>query len=156
MFDNCGSPTLEVTNVDLHYETCEGGYVEVTWLATDASGNTSTCTQLFTIVPLNLESLLFTPGYLGECGESSDPSNKGWPQIYGDDITNVPGHCNIISSYIDKPIQLCGGGTKIMRTWTVFDWCVPTRIDHVQFIDLGDHVGPVLTCAADRLVSTDV
>ncbi|MBK8829716.1 MAG: T9SS type A sorting domain-containing protein [Saprospiraceae bacterium] len=156
VFDNCGSPTLEVTNVDLHYETCEGGYVEVTWLATDASGNTSTCTQLFTIVPLNLESLLFPPDYLGECGDSSDPSNTGWPQVYGDDITNVPGHCNIISSYIDKPIQLCGGGIKIMRTWTVFDWCVPTRIDHVQFIDLGDHVGPVLTCAADRLVSTDV
>ena len=43
-----------------------------------------------------------------------------------------------------------------MRTWTVFDWCVPTRIDQVQFIDLGDHAGPVLTCAPDRLVSTDV
>jgi len=156
VFDNCGDPTLEIVDIDLHYENCDGGYMRVQWLATDASGNTSSCMQEFTIVPLNLKSLLFPPDYEGECGDDSTPANTGWPQVNGGDITNIPGHCNIISGYTDKTIQLCGGGTKIMRTWSVFDWCVPSKIDHVQFINLGDHSGPVLTCAADFLVSTDV
>lgn len=155
VIDNCGAPTLELTNVDLSFAQCSGGYVRVEWLATDGSGNTSTCIQEFNIVPLNLETLLFPADYIGECGDNSDPSNTGWPQVNGGDITLIPGQCNIISSYKDKVIQQCGGGTKIMRTWTVFDWCVPTKIDHVQFIHLADHTGPVLTCPQNISVSTD-
>ena len=156
VIDNCGDPTLELVNVDLHYETCSGGYMRLSWLATDASGNTSTCEQQYNIIPLTLENLVFPKDYYGECGETSDPDHTGWPQADGIDLTNVPGHCNILASYIDKPIQLCGGGIKIMRTWTVFDWCVPSKEDHVQFIHLGDHTGPVITCTSNIQKSTDV
>jgi uncharacterized repeat protein (TIGR01451 family) len=156
VIDNCGDPTLELVNVDLHYETCSGGYILLSWLATDPSGNTSTCEQRYNIVPLTLESLAFPEDYYGECGDDSDPSNTGWPQVNGGDITLIPGHCNIISDYKDKPIQMCGGGVKIMRTWTVFDWCVPTKVDHVQFIHLPDHTGPAITCTSNIQKSTDV
>ena len=156
VIDNCGNPTLELVNVELHYETCTGGYILTEWLATDIFGNTSSCEQQYNIIPLTLETLQFPPDYDGECGDSSDPSNTGYPQVNGDDITLIPGHCNIISSYSDRTFPMCGGGTKIMRTWTVFDWCVPTSVEHVQFIILADQTGPVITCPQDITVSTGV
>ena len=153
--DNCGGTTITLQNVDLHFESCSGGYVTVDWLATDGSGNTSTCSQLFRIEPLNLESLQFPEDYQGECGDQSDPSHTGWPQVYGGDITDIPGYCNIISAYSDKTFATCGGGTKIMRTWTVLDWCIPSKVQHVQFIYLNDHTGPVLNCPKDMTAGMD-
>lgn len=156
VIDNCGGTTLALQNVDLHFESCSGGYILVDWLATDGSGNTSTCSQQFMLEPLDLESLQFPEDYQGECGDLSDPSHTGWPQVYGGDITDIPGYCNIISDYKDKVFATCGGGTKIMRTWTVLDWCIPSKVQHVQFIFLNDHTGPVLDCPKDITVGMDV
>ncbi len=42
---------------------------------------------------------------------------------------NAPLSCNIDASYVDgAPILLCTGSYKIIRTWTVLDWCgIPGR-----------------------------
>lgn len=154
--DNCGGATIEVVDVDLSFETCTGGFVLVTYEATDAFGNTSSCVQEFTIVPLTLDSLVFPADFIGECNGSSDPSVTGWPTVDGLDLSNIPGHCNILATYTDLVIPLCGGGIKIVRTFTVFDWCVPTKIEFVQFITLMDRTGPVLTCPVDMVIGTDV
>ncbi len=154
--DNCGGSTLEIIDRAFNFETCSGGYIRITWLATDGSGNTSTCIQEFIIEPLTLETLVFPPAFTGECTESSDPSVTGWPTVNGMDLTNIPGFCNIIATYSDLEIPLCGGGRKIIRTWTVFDWCVPEVVEFVQVIILMDRTGPVLTCPPDMTVGTDV
>lgn len=154
--DNCGGTTLEIVNIALSFETCEGGYVSVEWLATDAAGNTSTCVQEFGITPLTLDSLEFPADYTGDCDDSSDPSVTGWPQVDGIDLTDVPGHCNILATYTDNEFDLCGGGRKIIRTWTVLDWCAPESREFVQFIILADREGPVLTCTPDITVGTNV
>jgi uncharacterized repeat protein (TIGR01451 family) len=153
--DNCGGTTLELVDVVLDYETCEGGAILTTWLATDAAGNTSTCTQEYSIIPLTLDSLVFPTDYFGECDDSSDPSVTGWPQADGINLSNIPGHCNILATYTDNVLDLCGGGTKIIRHWTVFDWCVPDTREFFQFIILTDQTGPVLTCSDDITVGTD-
>jgi uncharacterized repeat protein (TIGR01451 family) len=154
--DNCGGTTLVLTNVEVNFLPCAGGYVLVSWLATDAVGNTSTCQQEFTIIPLTLETLRFPEDYIGECGDSSDPTNTGWPLVNGAPITDIPGYCNLMSTYTDRVIRLCGGGTKIIREWNIVDWCVPINVPFVQTIHLGDHTGPLLTCTSNLAVSTDV
>ncbi len=156
VIDNCGGATIEIVNIELSFETCSGGFIRVTWLATDAFGNTSTCEQVFDIEPLTLETLTFPADFVGECNGSSDPSITGWPQVDGKDLTNIPSHCNIIATYTDLVLPLCGGGTKIIRTWTVFDWCVPEVREFVQSIILMDRTGPVLTCSEDLTVGTSV
>lgn len=154
--DNCGGSGIELVDVNLDFETCSGGSILVTWLATDVAGNTATCEQEFTIIPLTLETLVFPADFFGNCDDSSNPDSTGWPQVDGLDLSNVPGHCNILATYTDNEFDLCGGGRKIIRTWTVFDWCVPETRQFTQFIILADQEGPVLTCPADMTVGTDV
>lgn len=154
IIDNCGY-TLEVANIELNDEGCGEGTVVVTWLVTDFSGNSASCDQEFEVLPLSADSLVFPPNYVGDCGTSSDPDVTGWPQIGGYDLTDDAGLCNLFLGYWDKPLEDCGGGQKILRTWTVLDWCTLELIEATQIIKLSDTQGPVLTCPADLTVGTD-
>ncbi len=49
----------------------------------------------------------------------------------------------------------CGNGEKIVRTWTVLDWCTQTTLECVQVIKLTDDEAPELTCPDDFEVGTD-
>ncbi len=70
-------------------------------------------------------------------------------------ITDESDLCNIFVGYWDKELNECGGGRKIVRTWTVLDWCAVEIVEAVQVIKLVDNVGPELTCPADYEVGTD-
>ncbi|HJW31282.1 MAG TPA: HYR domain-containing protein, partial [Saprospiraceae bacterium] len=153
--DNCPNPVVTIQHIDLNDEGCGGGYVRVTWLATDASGNTATCIQQLNIVPLSLDNLVFPANYIGVCGIVPDPSITGWPQVNGINITDAGGICNIFAGYWDHELNDCGGGIKIQRTWTVLDWCTQQLVEGIQIIKLSDTEGPVLTCPADVTVGTD-
>lgn len=154
--EDCGSVTVQVINIVLDYETCENGSILVTYKATDNAGNTNTCVQQLNIIPLTIEGLEFPGEYIGDCDDSTDPSNTGWPTVDGFNLTDIPGHCNILVTYNDLVFDLCGGGRKIMRTWRVFDWCVPAVEEFIQFIILEDRQGPELICPADLTVNTSV
>ncbi|MDQ3015618.1 MAG: T9SS type A sorting domain-containing protein [Bacteroidota bacterium] len=154
--DNCGGTTIEVVNIDLDYETCADGSILVTYLATDAAGNTATCVQQLNIIPLTLETLRFPADYFGDCNDDPSPENTGWPMVDGIELSDVPGFCNILSTYTDNEFATCGGGRKIIRSWRVFDWCVPEIREFVQFIILADQEGPVLSCPANLTLNTDV
>ncbi len=156
VIDNCGGTTLEIININVDFSNCGGGFIQVTWKATDASGNMSTCLQEFHIIPLTLETLTFPLDFEGICGGSSDPSVTGWPQVNGIDLNLAAGICNLYVTYKDLVIDLCGGGIKIIRTWTVIDWCTGQTSVFSQAIILADHQGPILTCVEDMLVGTDV
>lgn len=153
--DNCGDPTLEIIATDLINDNCTGGSITITWLATDNSGNTASCSQEFTIVPLSLDSLEFPENFIGECGGSVDPEITGWPQVNGIDVVDDGGLCNIFAGYWDKELAECGGGRKIVRTWTVLDWCTIEIVESVQVIKLTDTQGPELICPANITVGTD-
>ncbi|MDQ3017695.1 MAG: HYR domain-containing protein, partial [Bacteroidota bacterium] len=91
----------------------------------------------------------------GECGSSSHPSVTGWPTVNGINLTDEAGLCNLFMGYWDKLLQDCGGGVKILRTWTVLDWCTLELVEGTQIIKLSDDQGPVLTCPANITVGTD-
>lgn len=154
IIDNCGY-TLEVSNIEVDDQGCGQGTVIVSWLVTDFAGHSASCDQEFEILPLSADSLVFPPNYIGPCGSSSDPEVTGWPQIGGYDLTDDAGLCNLFLGYWDKPLEDCGGGQKILRTWTVLDWCTLELIEHQQIIKLSDTEGPILVCPQDLEVGTD-
>ncbi|RLA19607.1 MAG: hypothetical protein DRQ56_05050, partial [Gammaproteobacteria bacterium] len=151
--DGCGEVDYEYTD-EVSGDDCTAIVIERTWTVTDPSGNSSTCIQTITITPLDLDDLEMPEAYIGECGGSTDPSVTGWPTIGGMEITdgNV---CNIFTGWEDKPLADCGGGLKIIRYWTVLDWCNQEVVKGTQVIKLLDNVGPELTCPTDVTVSTD-
>jgi len=154
--DDCGGATLEVTNVDLHFADCSNGYVYISWLATDAFGNSTTCVQLFDIEPLNLNDIVWPVDYTGNCDDSSDPDNTGWPKLEGINLSDVVQSCNIWTQYDDQVVPICGHGKKIIRRWKVTNMCNAQSSIFIQTILLKDSVGPVLTCSPNITVSTSV
>ncbi len=152
--DACGEVTLTYTESESG-DACEELFLTRTWTATDGSGNTATCVQNITITPLTLDNVDFPAAYEEVCGESILPENTGWPTVDGIEITDESDLCNIFVGYWDKELNECGGGRKIVRTWTVLDWCAVEIVEAVQVIKLVDNVGPELTCPADYEVGTD-
>ncbi|MBK9105729.1 MAG: proprotein convertase P-domain-containing protein [Saprospiraceae bacterium] len=153
-YDACGEVELTYTDSESG-DDCEEQILTRTWTATDGSGNTSTCIQTITILPLTLDNIVFPPAYVGVCGESALPDHTGWPTVDGNPITEDNSLCNIFVGYWDKELNECGGGRKIARTWTVLNWCTVEVVEAVQVIKLSDNVGPELTCPADYEVGTD-
>ncbi len=151
--DACGDVTLVYTDQESG-ELCENVVITRTWIATDESGNTAQCVQTITILPLTLAGLEFPENYIGSCGQSSHPDNTGYPTLNGEELDN--GFlCNIFLTWEDHPLADCGGGIKIVRTWTVLDWCTLEIVEGTQVIKLTDDQAPVLTCPPDQTVSTD-
>ena len=70
-------------------------------------------------------------------------------------VANIVGqYCNYQQSHSDQTLQTCGNTFKIVRTWTVLDWCtgavVTTGVggeDNVQVIKVLDEVAPTISRA---------
>lgn len=177
-------PTIEDCSGDMtsfqidHFDSitdgdCTDAYstlINRTWVATDEFGNTTTCIQTITVERVSLVD--FTPecpvNVTLQCSMDSQPStapaDTGYPYfvINGIDYDIVPGadnFCELASSYSDEEFDLCGGGRKILRTWTVYDWCVSTDLDEnpytcIQVIKIEDNEAPVVECPEPFSVST--
>jgi hypothetical protein len=136
-----------------------------TWTAMDILGNTNTCTQTITLQRVSLAQ--FTPVCPAnkeyECSnitpQNTSPSVTGYPKITvaGVSYDVIPGadnFCQIAASYKDDEFSICGGAKKILRTWTVYDWCLPTTPGSanpwtcIQEIKIMDKTPPAITCPA--------
>ncbi len=155
VIENCGEFDVEIADISVDDAGCGEGSITITWVVTDGSGMSATCVQEFQIEPLSIDSLIFPPNYIGECGTSSDPDVTGWPQIHRINLTDEAGLCNLFLGYWDKALQDCGGGLKILRTWLVLDWCTLELVEATQIIKLSDDEGPVLTCPKNITVGTE-
>ncbi len=152
--DNCGE--VETTFTDTQSgDPCDAVTITRHWVATDQSGNTAACDQIITVLPLVLDSVDCPPAYVGHCGESTLPTHTGWPSVNGTPITDQNSVCNIFVGYWDKPLNDCGNGIKIVRTWTILDWCTQTTLECIQVIKLADDQPPVISCPSNITVGTD-
>jgi len=155
VLDNC-EHTVTIADIDVDEAGCGEGTVIVTWLVTDNNnGSSASCEQLFRIRPLTPEDIIFPPNFVGACGTSDHPDVTGWPKIDSLDFTDQAGICNLFLGYWDKDLDDCGGGRKLVRTWTVLDWCTQELNEATQIIKLSDTEGPTLVCPADLTVGTD-
>ncbi len=70
-------------------------------------------------------------------------------------VANIVGqYCNYQQSHHDDTLQTCGNTFKIIRTWTVLDWCTGSVIttgvggeDNIQVIKILDEVKPTISRA---------
>jgi len=124
------------------------------------------CTNEFFVSPQGLDAVAFPADAFVDCAEAGDPSlthpdNTGYPRLGGDNLghydENDNPYCMIFGAYTDLEIPACGiacNATKIIRTWTLLDWCTGEIRELVQFVVIMDAEAPTLE-TENILVSTD-
>ena len=156
--DNCTNPP--VVTILSHQEkiyNCPSPYTfEIVrqYKATDASGNSSTCTDTVRFLRPVLADIVFPKDTSINCNVfNSDTSITGQPTWLGYPLTGV---CYTWFSFTDQVIPTgCAGKFSIRRTWMVSDECTGTIRNHVQCIQSIDTLGPVLVCPDNEVVPTN-
>jgi subtilisin-like proprotein convertase family protein len=158
--DNCGGyvkVTRAYTKVDLGCTSLPyTAIVTVTTTAEDIYGNKSSCVQFINLVRSPITTVLFPKDLddvqlpsLNCSSANTNPSNTGYPTLDGFNLSAPD--CGYLVSYQDLVQTNCPGGYKILRTWTVMDWCggTPPMATGIQVIKVVDKEGPVLNCNID-------
>ena len=155
--DNCNVVTLTFQDSE-EVNMCEGDYIRTItrlWTATDAFGNTDTCSHQIFLRRGVFEDFTFPADTVLECNSacllpdgSPDPICTG--TIEGD-------FCDqFFITMEDKRINGCGKTYAIVRTWTLVDWCNPDNFIEVdQVINIDDTTPPVVSCPEVIQVSLD-
>lgn len=165
-FDYCSDVILEYFDA-ITKSDCVGDFSSVvtrTWLVTDISGNSSSCSSDIYIrkadvadivFPSNYDDVLGPNGSLPACGNwkklangHPDPSVTGSPQGV---------FClNVTVDFQDTKIPKCRGDKsfKLLRKWIVTDLCNATQIIRNQTITVMDKDAPVVVPPADFTVGT--
>ena len=170
--ENCGTYTL--SHIDTWFDLpCNGsingqtdisGYVIRKWTAVDNSGNTSTCNQYLYFERRHTFDIDLPDDVVVSCEDpNTAPSATGVPHIteFGQEWPIWPnnGFCELNATYQDQILHICDGTYKILRTWTILDWCLPSGganpIVYVQLITVMDNVGPVFECPEDMTVGSN-
>ncbi|MDA0945664.1 MAG: T9SS type A sorting domain-containing protein [Bacteroidetes bacterium] len=138
--DNCGDVTVEETLVTLP-GACAGDYImERTFTATDACGNSTSATQVITIIDTTAPEFTSVPAdYTAECSDEH-PLDAASASDNCGDVT--------ITVVADTTAGNCTGSYTVVRTFTATDDC-GNASSATQTITIIDTTAPVLTIPAD-------
>lgn len=170
-----GNPTVEecsdynLTHVDNPSTMGCGDPMQIitrTFYANDSNGYTSNCTQLISIAnpdindiefPLNLDNIE-APALACEAVSSNtvltEPENTGVPTLSGAPIQGNASACGFNIAHTDNIIEICDGTYKILRSWTILEWCTSEILTEVQIIKVEDDDAPSLVCQSVINVGT--
>ena len=152
------SPVSLVYNDSYDNTECAGMYwstITRTWTGVDPSGNTSGCTQIIYVEREDLSAVKFPPNYDGfdhpsfYCFDDLDLNDEGNPDITETGVPHNPSgsFCpNIQYTYEDLRIDVCPGAYKVIRKWSILDWCTQEVIEHDQIIKVEDKHLPIFEC----------
>ena len=172
--ENCSGLVSE------HYDEVSNGVgcgqkvITRTWIFTDDAGNESTgCVQEFTLQPVDLgdvkepTSLIEVPcgtdvsmpglvAYFTPLVGSAMANMNAYPTVDGQPLTQEI--CNLVVTKSDHIVpvcdQACSNSIKVLRDWTVLDWCAGEAKTFTQIIKAADQEAPTVI-AADITVTTD-
>ena len=150
-----GTQSAGAPVVKYYLNSCGSGYITRTWMAEDPYWNWISCTQTIHV------------GSGGAFGYSNiqwpaDASVTGCNPNTHPDVTGRPTwdyvQCSMIGvSYKDMVFTVNNGCKKIMRTWTLLDWCANNSyyntFTHKQFIKITSDESPDITCIDDIIAS---
>ncbi len=157
--DNCTLHSLDSTHT-VAWNGCHIGLVTRAWRATDAAGNTKSCTQIISLVPINTTTVAFPADLtVNGCGstDATAPAATGQPTLTGES-------CSPLSvTYTDQVFQSPPPGCyRLVRTWKVIDFCLYNPNggtqgywQYAQIINVHDNTPPLLSLPADMTVAVN-
>lgn len=160
--DNCGF-TIS-TRIENGLSNCGVGVITRWFIATDDGGRKDSCAQTITVrdtMPFRFADIIWPADIVIEgCKNSVSTDVTGKPIYKNQD------HCNqVVASYKDLSFNFVEGVCyKILRQWTVIDWCTydahnPTTgvWYHTQVIKINNSKAPDFTssCADRELCITE-
>ena len=173
-YDNCAfaqDTNLVFTDQVSYNNDCDTILLSRAFEAEDDKGNRSVARQTITLAGPALTDLMIVDTMLIDAGcdfqstverdaqGSIHPSVTGYPFYVnglGDTIQLKGAHCNLSATYSDETFSLCTNLEKVVRTWTISDWCSGDQRILTQLIKFGDINPPLVACRQDTLqVSTD-
>ncbi len=169
--DNCSSATVKLLSNDLDDNGCGEDYTAVrtlTYQATDLKGNKSPlCIRYVYYQAVDFEDLEFplnrddveSPAL--ECDNVSpkwDLNNNGYPEPNETGAPTIGGYpifpnlilCETNATFTDQKLVICANSFKVLRKWTVLNWCTGEIEEDFQVIKVVDKRGPIITCPMDK------
>ena len=78
------------------------------------------------------------------------------PEVQYQEILLDENLCNVLVEYTDMVIEACAGGQKVVRDWTIIDWCDNNaQINLSQTIEVRDRQAPDIEKLDDIVISID-
>ncbi|MBP6694329.1 MAG: T9SS type A sorting domain-containing protein [Saprospiraceae bacterium] len=162
-FDPCSDITVQYVDAVV-FNNCSNPFSSVitrTWLATDNSGNTTTCSHVINVRRALLSGVTFPSNYDDVLGPnpsieacSNYPTFPATHEYFGHphpDFTGYPQGIICLSAtvdYTDTKLGKCGDKSfKILRRWRVIDHCTPPPagiLNFTQTITVMDRTPPAL------------
>ena len=141
--DNCAMGTV-TNNAPGTYPL---GNTTVTWTATDAAGNTSTCEQIVTVIDTEAPAIACPSDVIVSADAGSCDATG---VVLGTPVTSD--NCTVSSVTNDAPAAFPLGTTTVI--WTVTD-AAGNMSTCTQMVTVNDNEAPIITCPADLIVSAD-
>nr|MBS0036836.1 HYR domain-containing protein [Saprospiraceae bacterium] len=142
--DNCGLESVDFIEV-IEPGECDDEYSSVitrTWTATDFSGNQSSCDQVISIERGDINEYEAPPTWIASCGDNFDLDLNGHPHPSESGSPIIESCEEIVGNYTDAVIYDDCGGYKVIRTWTLVDWCTLENVELTQILKVGNDEEP--------------
>lgn len=172
---DCSEVTVEYTDVTVDGD-CTDEFASVitrTWTAVDAKGNEAVpCVQTISVTRESLSTITLPVNWDGlpgnertiECSENYMTDADGHPSPAMTGEPGGAGACGtIISYYTDVILPICdqacsytNNSYKVVRKWTILDWCTGEILEPTQIIKVLDTTAPELADLPDLTISTDI
>ncbi len=168
VYDPCGYTLSEEDSISI--QNCGVGTIIREFTATDSSGNSSSCTQVISVInstPYNGQGIVW-PKDTMLVNYCAGPANLGpgnLPAPYNFPVTPTSSCAMLAINYVDQVFNISAPACyKIVRNWKVIDWCQynpanPTvgAWTHQQIVAVVDNIAPVITfCPSDTTISVDL
>ncbi len=155
--ENCSITLTTYEDNLIEGDMCSDDLIIRTFTTVDGYGNTASCTQQITVGRPSLSDVSTPESFTVNCNDVTDVDPQSLYDLGYDGLPiattffgEVPvsqSYCNIgVSFYDAQPVDICGGSYKIIRNWTLFDWCTAASITVAQIIKVEDTDGPTFTC----------
>lgn len=153
-YHSAGTPV-----VHYYLNSCGTGYITRTWTVEDPYWNQHSCTQTITVRSLNVfnyYSITWPQPYttLSGCSPNISPDVTGKPYWINEE-------CSLIAwSYRDQVFTTNDACKKILRKWTLIDWCSYTGYGNIgewtytQVIKIVNNDKPEIRCIPDITVTS--
>ncbi len=144
--DPCGLTTVfyEDNEVDQDCSTPYEKIIYRTWKGVDAAGNEAIpCTQEIYVYRNDLLETLVWPSDYDDVDQPSLSCELYGTTVPGTNVTGVPtgdfcAHVQV-APYTDTRIDICESEYKIIRHWSILDWCTGIVHEHDQIIKVADN-----------------